>query len=369
MSIFSKYKDSLLDRVEDRHSRTDLQFPLQKIGGVINNYARGDFIVVGGRKTSGKAAFVMSNYIIGPILQKLYAKRDGKNVNIKLMYFSTKDTLKSTIDKMIVSYISATASGSKVSIPSLYSYRGARVSLSEKGAKAAINNAMTVFDKFSTKGFLSVIPGQKSISEIESMIELAMLEYGEVDEETGIFTYAEEYKDLTTIITINSAAGVLGKDGVNALKNDVGQQLGSRLRTLAKKFNILVVLTVPSSKLFGLKRAVHESSSEEVAPFDIFCDRCLILHNPAETDESSMLGYELEHFTETASGINYLRTVYVASNHMGPSCIYYGVFMYPENGYMVQLPQAEDEQLLEDFYERVTPLAKTVVIPHEDTEE
>jgi hypothetical protein len=31
------------------------RFPLRKTGNIFNNYTRGDFIIVGGRKTSGKA--------------------------------------------------------------------------------------------------------------------------------------------------------------------------------------------------------------------------------------------------------------------------------------------------------------------------
>jgi hypothetical protein len=37
--------------------KNNLRFPLRKTGNIFNNYTRGDFIIVGGRKTSGKALY------------------------------------------------------------------------------------------------------------------------------------------------------------------------------------------------------------------------------------------------------------------------------------------------------------------------
>jgi hypothetical protein len=51
-SIFSKFKDPILDFIEDKEN--NLRFS-KKNGNIFNNYTRGDFIIVGGRKTSGKA--------------------------------------------------------------------------------------------------------------------------------------------------------------------------------------------------------------------------------------------------------------------------------------------------------------------------
>ena len=53
-SVFSKYKDPILDYIDDK-GKNNLRFPLRKTGNILNNYTRGDFIIVGGRKTSGKS--------------------------------------------------------------------------------------------------------------------------------------------------------------------------------------------------------------------------------------------------------------------------------------------------------------------------
>jgi hypothetical protein len=57
-SIFSKFKDPILDFIEDKEKTT--LGSLRKTGNIFNNYTRGDFIIVGGRKTSGKL-FILHN--------------------------------------------------------------------------------------------------------------------------------------------------------------------------------------------------------------------------------------------------------------------------------------------------------------------
>jgi hypothetical protein len=74
-SIFSKFKDPILDFIEDKE-KNNLRFPLRKTGNIFNNYTRGDFIIVGGRKTSGKA-LLFYNYVISPLIQKINAKKQG----------------------------------------------------------------------------------------------------------------------------------------------------------------------------------------------------------------------------------------------------------------------------------------------------
>ena len=69
MSIFKEYKDSFLDLVNSEES--ELRFPLSKIDNIIDPYGKGTFTVVGGRKTSGRGAFLLNNYVIGPIVNKI----------------------------------------------------------------------------------------------------------------------------------------------------------------------------------------------------------------------------------------------------------------------------------------------------------
>jgi hypothetical protein len=88
---------------------------------------------------------------------------------------------------------------------------------------------------------------------------------------------------------------------------------------------MIIVLAVPSSNTY-IKATGHMSSLEEVAPYHIYADRVVILHNPIETGDKHMLGYETGDFVNPRTGICYLRTAFIAANYMGPSGIYIGYF-------------------------------------------
>jgi hypothetical protein len=54
--------------------KNNLRFPLRKTGNIFNNYTRGDFIIVGGRKHQEN---ILHNYVISPLIQKINAKKQG----------------------------------------------------------------------------------------------------------------------------------------------------------------------------------------------------------------------------------------------------------------------------------------------------
>jgi len=92
--ILARLKDGLLTKV--KYARENkLRFVLKKTGKSLNDYALGEFIVVGGRKTSGKSSFILKNYIIEPMLQKLELKQD---LGLKLLYINTKKTYRETLE-------------------------------------------------------------------------------------------------------------------------------------------------------------------------------------------------------------------------------------------------------------------------------
>jgi hypothetical protein len=53
------------------------------------------------------------------------------------------------------------------------------------------------------------------------------------------------------------------------------------IKDLAKVYNMIIVLAVPSSNTY-IKATGHMSSLEEVAPYHIYADRVVILHNPKQ---------------------------------------------------------------------------------------
>ena len=367
MDIFLKNKDIMLDFI-DQEDVYNLRHPLKRLGGIVNNYNPGEFIVVGGRRTSGKSSFILNNYVTSPLYQKIFAKRLGKPFDLKVIYINTKKSEKSIMERMALSFSSYKNKGNKVGAPSLYSFEGKHVKISRDKAKNIVSSSLSVFSGLVEKGFLSMSSGQKSLSEIDVHIRGLMEDYGDYDDDTNTFKYHPEHKGMTIIVAIDDISGISSSDGKSNFKNDNAHKVGAKLRDLTRIFNILIVLSVPSAKVYT-PAGPHRSTVEEVAPYDVYADRCLIMHNPMETSEKSMNGYETTDFTHPKTGVCYLRTLYIATNHMGPSGIYLGLFMFPENGYMLELPDSENVLALEALQERITPPQKDVIPEAPDAEE
>lgn len=346
-SIFSRFKDPILDFIDDKE-KNNLRFPMPKTGNILNNYTRGDFIVIGGRKTSGKSSFILHNYVISPLVQKINAKKNETPFDVKVIYLNTRKNIKSTIERMIVNYNSQKNGGTKIGVPSLYGYEGNHIKLSGAKAKSIISSSMATFDTLSEKGILSAVSSRKSMYEIDNLIRDFMSEYGELDEDSGEFTYKEEHSKLIPIIAIDDITGIFTESGSNNMRNENSHQLAIKLKSLAKIYNMIVVLAVPSSSTY-IKATGHMCTLEEVAPYHIYADRVIIMHNPIETGEKTMMGYETADFVNQRTGICYLRTAFIAANYMGPSGIYYGYFVYPENGHMTELPPSDRIDELDMF--------------------
>jgi len=344
MSIFSKFKDSLLEIV-DSTKRSELSFPLKKTGNIINNYTRGDFIVVGGRKTSGKSSFILSNYVISPLMQLLEAAKKDKAFGLKVVYINTRKNSRAVMERMVVNYISTKYKGNKVGVPTLYGYDGSHTKMPRASARKALAGGMDALDAFSNKGRLSVVVGKKSVFEIEELIMRTMEEYGTYDSENASFTYDKEHREMIPIFAIDDITSITGEKGGNHIKNDNAHQLAIRLKNLAKILDIVIVLAVPSFSTSLKNAAVHTSTLDELSPYSIYADRTIIMHNPMETEDKSSLDYRTEEFINGKSGVCYLRVAYIASNYMGASGVSLGYFMYPENGYMMELPRADSDMV------------------------
>jgi len=342
----------MLDFV-DSAVTSGLQFPLKKTGGIIGDYTRGDLIVVGGRKTSGKSSFMLYNYVTSPILQFIKNVKTAKAFQTHIVYLNTRRNAKTTIERMVVNYVSAKSKGNKLGVPSLYSLSGKHAKVGKVQAKKILTSTMGVFNTLIEKNKLTVLSAKKTVFEIEDLVIALMEQYGtfgDVDEYE--FTYAEEHEKVIPILVIDDITAIIGESGGPVMKFENAHKLAVKLKTMAKAFNMVIVLGVPSGTNYS-KGAFHKSNVEEVAPYHLYADRVVIMHNPLETDDKKILGYETKDFINKSTGICYLRMLFVASNYMGPSGIYIPYFMYPENGFLLELPRYDDEEALDNFLDKV----------------
>ena len=342
-TIFSKYKDTMLSAIENG-VKDIISYPLRKTGNILNGYGRGDFIVIGGRKTSGKGSFIMNNYVISPLLQRRvsgqkHSKENGpKPFDMKIIYINTKKSPKATMDRLVVNYSSYESGGNKVGVPTIFGKEGNHVKMPMAKAKLLASNMMNLFDAFIAGGHLNVICSSRTVYELEVMIREILSEYGHFDDEENEFVYKKKYKDLIPIIAIDDVTGIIGESGSSNLKNENSHLIAKKLKEIAKSYNALVVLGVPSVISAYRSSSQHLSTASEIDPYGTYADRAIILHNPVETNEKVVFGYDVQDFVHPTTGVCYLRTAYVAANYMGASGIYIPYFMYPENGFIMELP-------------------------------
>lgn len=357
-TIFSKYKDSLLSTIENK-VRSALRYPLAKTGNIFNGYTRGDFIVVGGRKTSGKGSFIMNNYVISPLIQRRkagqkHSKEDGpKPFDMKVIYINTKGSLRATMHRLVVNYSSFESGGNKIGVPTILGLDGNHVKMSMPKAKQLASNMMNLFDAYIEGGHLNVIGSNRTVYEIEVMVREILMEYGHFDEDENEFVYKKKYKDLIPIIAIDDVSGIIGESGSSNLKNENSHLIAKKLKEIAKSYNALVVLGVPSTVSGYASSAQHLSTVSEIDPYITYADRAIILHNPLETNEKVVYGYDVQDFVNPSTGTCYLRTAYVAANYMGASGMYIPYFLYPENGFIMELPPYDNIEEMDVFIDLI----------------
>ena len=347
MGIFSQFKSKIIELIETENDGW-LEFPLEKIGALLSNYNKSDFIVIAGRKTSGRGYFILYAYVISPLLQYMQAKKRKQEMPLNIVYINTRRSLKTIMERMILNYISALKKGNKLSIYSLYNLEGKGVlRVSKDYSKKITNKIASLFDKLMENGTLSIFSGKRYIDEIESLIASSLVKYGKYDMEESRFIYHEDYADMNTIVVIDDITNIYDSSGKSVMKIDSGITFATMLKSLSKAYNIIIVLTMPSN---NQRVGKIRPSIIEAEPYGTYADRCMILHNPVETDTMVSLGHERNLYINEISGICYFRSFYMASNYMGPSGINVPLFLYPENGYFMELPKdGDDLDALDNF--------------------
>jgi len=349
MGMISNIKDRLLDKIDLGNSGI-LKFPLTKTGKLLNDYVKGEFVVVSGRKTSGKRSFIFKNYVLHPIMEKLTYKQE---LDVRIFYFSTKKTADEIVEKIATSYVAQKIAAkkddkmhNKISISSFYNYSGADIPMSPSNAKSNLVSAFTVINAFVEKNYLKIIGGTKSIFEIKNIIKSIFGSYGRFDEDFDEFTYKEEFHNIIPIIIIDDASMVLGEDGRNCVKNDNSARLGVVLKDLAKTLNAIVVLNVPSGNTYvSQKESFYINKIEEIGPYSNLADKILFMHNPKETGDRYSFDYEMADFTNLNSGVCYFRHMTIAANTLGPSGITVPYFFFPQSGNIFELPGIDSDKL------------------------
>ncbi|MCK5787711.1 MAG: hypothetical protein KAH32_01770 [Chlamydiia bacterium] len=338
MSVFTKGLEHILSSIEDRKEKV-LEYPIKKLGNLFNGYNDGDLILLGGRKTGGKGALALNNYVTYPL-----RKLSKGNEDFRIVYYNNKLSLKNIMEKMIVNIYSHATGGSKMSIPSLYGLEGVNLKVTKAKSESIVTQVMQFLETQEDKRNFSLLTGRRSISEFEVYIDKIMQEYGTLGIDDDVFTLSDEFDAVKVIVTIDDINGLQPTDGFvgDGSKADIAL----RLRALAKLYNIIIVCTVPVEH--KALRGPYVPSTNDLAPYIVHADRAAIIYSPLEVNLNKSLNYTVSDWINNHTGVCYIRNIFIAANSMGASSVYSALFMYPENGYFKQLPRPEEDEI-EDF--------------------
>ena len=351
-----KVKDNIIDKINNS-SINILKFKLKKTGIVLNDYVKGEVIIVSGRKTSGKSSFILKNYIMDPMEQKYILK---KELDLKIMYFSTKKTYTETIEKMSTYYISSLYKEDmikgKLSVASFYRYPGAIIKLTKELAVTYMSRAISYINNFIKQDYLEIIAGSYTIDEIITIVKDSFSNKGIFNSRETSFEYTDKDESFIPIIVVDDVSLIIGDNGLNCVKGENANRLGMELKKLAKMLSAVIVINVPSSsvsKSFGKKERYYVNSVDEIGPYTYYADKILFMHNPMETEDFHPFGYTLDNFTSKKNGICYFRYLNIAANTLGPSGVVIPYFFFPQSSQMYELPKGTEEQSLKVFYDIV----------------
>ena len=298
LNILLKIKDNILDRIDNA---TTILFKMQlpKLARVLNNYVRGELIVVSGRKTAGKSSYILKTYVMDLLKQKQTLK---KEVDLKILYFSTGKSYTETILKM-ASYNAASKYENmgmkKISTASFFRYDGAIKKFPKQRAKQNISSFIDYLKIYISKGYLNVMTGSYTIDEILTIIRDSFSDRGLFSDNGNFFEYTKDDSTLLPIIIIDNVSLITGDNGANCVRNENASRLGLELKKLAKILDAIIVINVPSTAVvrnFGKKEKFFTNSIDEINPYTAYADKVLFIHNPMETEDFHPMGYTLEAF-------------------------------------------------------------------------
>jgi len=348
MNKFNIIRDQILSDIEAGKEQ-QFSYPLKRIGSILGAYPKKEFLGIGGRKTAGKGYFMLNNYVIAPILQELRASKIDETLGLNLIYVNNKKTYRSTIERMVVNFTSNINKGSKIGIPSLYEpmTRINRRYPKEK-SKQLILEAVSRFSKLEDDKKIHLLSNRHSVESLRDTIYSIMEETGSFNGDYTEFTYSKKKGIRNTIIVIDDASGITGSEGKAALRNADAVELAMALKEISRMFDCLVVLGIPSANDF-YKDTMYKGYVSALSPYGIYTDRLAIMHNPLETSDVTPMGYTLDDFINPKTGISYFRFMNILANHSGPSNVAIPLFMFPENGYFIELPSVESPKI-DTFY-------------------
>lgn len=318
-----------------QHKEEGYAMPLTpKYNKVVGNILPAQYTVVTGLQSAGKTSFVDENYVLSVLLQ-----RDKLEVkpNLKIFYFSLKDTALKKFQSLLCGYIKL-VHNLRVDIPTLNSQPGRLYNIeSESNVLAAIDDAEIFFNEVINSEVLQVVTNVAKPSSIYGMIQEYMSEIDGMEDPPLVMVVVDSTDHLAA-----------ESDSYRVLQgNELDFKFDAYISALVKEQHIHAVVITPAHGVISRFPKENEPNYRQLGIYGKSCDKGIVLYNPIAENNTNYLRSitDFECYISTA-GLNTLRFWHVVRNVDGIESVSDRLLFLPGTSYMLEVGMQEQ---IDDF--------------------
>jgi hypothetical protein len=347
MSLFEEHIKAPVQFFQAR-GNSGIPTPLKKFSKVTNNIERGQNIIIGGRRNSGKTSYMDYNYFISVFKWWMDLEYEERP-KIKFFYFSMKRSIRIKLQKWLCLYLKLEYN-TIIDIPTLKNGVGKLYDLDDE-VKAEIMSAYEFFNTLED-GHLHLDGGKQTPSNIFNTVEKYMKKIGSVDTH-GNYSLNNSHLGQYTFVLIDNIEYLQSEsDGFSMMTPDMLKKvMCDYLDTLSKVYGTTNIVCVPTTSNYSRSAKDTEPTYKDIGVFHDIADLGIVVYNPYNENNLKYCGYPIDSLV--IKGKNRFRTATAVTNKEGVENQTVGLFFIGECGYYAESPHPTDVMAFEEKIEQL----------------
>lgn len=336
-----------------------------KLASTVNAIKQGQYIVVGGRESSGKRSFVHLFYIMHVLNYYLsFDEHDKNKPKIKILYYNMRKSEPMKAQKLMCTYL-WTHHQILMDIPTLNGEYGKMYDLDPE-TMDSIEEGVKFFDYFIGNGILDIRTEQTNPTGIRNDVHNYMTSIGGIEKDKfGRETYIPDkgYENQITLVIIDDVKRLKNetREDIYFNENQLYSKMAEYLANLVDLFKITPITIVPSFEVSGAYRLNQMTPDfREIKYFYDKADLVYIMFNPHRFNIEDYYGYELKHFI-SPDHIQRFRSCTVLRNTDGLDGVIIPFGFMAENGILFDLPRVDQTKELNEHINYLSNFKKEYI--------
>lgn len=349
MSLFDEHIKNPVRVALDRGT-AGIPIPLKRFSKATNYIERGQNIIIGGRRNSGKTSFMDYTYFLS-VFKWWTELEEEERPNIKFFYFSMKRNIRVKLQKWLCLYLKLEYN-TIIDIPTLKNAVGKLYELDDE-VKAEIMSAYEFFDMLEEN--MTIKGGKQTPSSIYNEVENHMKKIGHFDAHDN-YHLDEAYRNQYTFVLIDNVDYLQTEsDGFSMMTPDMlKRSMADYLMDLKEIYKTTNIVCVPSTINFARSAKDTEPNYKDIGIFHDIADLGIVVYNAYNENNLKYGGYPIESLV--IKGKNRFRSATVVTNKEGVENQTIGLLFIGECGYYTESPHPTDVMEFEEKIETLKTL-------------